>query len=50
MNQYLEYGASNHLLQFVKRDLKVPEYLAGCKALGLVSHCGHKLKTPILAF
>ena len=38
MNQYLEFGASNHLLQAVKRDLKVPEYLAGCKALGLVSH------------
>lgn len=38
MNQYLEFGASNCLLQVVKSDLKVPEYLAGCKALGLVFH------------
>ena len=38
MNQYLEFGASNCLLQAVKSDLKVPEYLAACKALGLVSH------------
>ena len=55
MNQYLEFDASNCLLQAVKSDLKVPEYLAGCKALGLVSHlimlplC-HKLRTLILAF
>ena len=38
MNQYLEFGASNHLLQAVKSDLEVPEYLAGCKSLRLVSH------------
>ena len=38
MNQYLEFGVSNSLLQAVKSDLKVPEYLAGCKALRLVSH------------
>ena len=38
MNQYLEFDASNGLLQAVKSDLKVPEYLAGCEALGLVSH------------
>ena len=38
LNQYLEFDACNCLVQAVKSDLKVPEYLAGCEALGLVSH------------
>ena len=38
MNQYLEFDASNCLLQAVKSNLRVPEYLAGCKALELISH------------
>jgi len=31
------YGASNRLLQSILHDLKTPEYLAGVKALGLIS-------------
>lgn len=37
MKGYLEISADNRLLQAVKADLNTEEYLAGCKALGLVS-------------
>ena len=37
MKAFLEFGASNRLLQAVQFDLGIQEYLAGCKALGLVS-------------
>lgn len=37
MTNYLQSGASNRLLKAVQSDLQVPEYIAGCKALGLVS-------------
>ncbi|WAR31189.1 hypothetical protein MAR_033731, partial [Mya arenaria] len=38
MIEFLEtYGAENRLLKAVLFDLKVPEYIAGVKALGLVS-------------
>ena len=30
------HGSLNRLLQAVLSDLKVPQYIAGCKALGLV--------------
>jgi hypothetical protein len=31
------YGASNRLLQSILHDLRIQEYLAGVKALGLIS-------------
>lgn len=37
IEQYLEGAASNKLLKAVLFDIKIPEYQAGCKALGLVS-------------
>ena len=37
VQEYLQGGHQNRLLQSVKHDINVPEYLAGCKALGLVS-------------
>ncbi|WAR22430.1 hypothetical protein MAR_016404 [Mya arenaria] len=38
MIEFLEtYGAENRLLKAVLFDLKVPEYIAGIKALGLIS-------------
>ena len=37
MKEYLEGHRTNGLLQSVLHDLKVPEYVAGCKALGLIS-------------
>lgn len=36
--KYLESGADNRLLKAVLYDMKVPHYLAGCKALGLISY------------
>ncbi|XP_060574411.1 uncharacterized protein LOC132732081 [Ruditapes philippinarum] len=35
--EYLEGGDTNRLLKAVKHDLNVPQYRAGCRALGLVS-------------
>ena len=37
LQTFLEGNAQNRLLHAVLHDLKVPAYLAGCKALGLVS-------------
>ena len=38
--EFLEvWGAVNQLLWAVIADLTVPEYIAGCRALGLVSKC-----------
>ncbi|XP_072170908.1 uncharacterized protein [Diadema setosum] len=38
MTSFLDsYGASNKLLKCVEADLKEPFYLAGCRALGLIS-------------
>ena len=37
LTSFLNGNATNRLLQAVLFDLKVPEYLAGCKALGLIS-------------
>ena len=38
--EFLEaWGAVNQLLRAVIADLKVPQYIAGCRALGLVSKC-----------
>ncbi|XP_071149165.1 uncharacterized protein [Mytilus edulis] len=37
MSAYLEAGASNRLLLALQFDLQIPEYVAGCKALGLIS-------------
>ena len=37
LSSFFEGNADNKLLRFVAYDLKVPEYLAGCKALGLIS-------------
>ncbi|XP_053392120.1 uncharacterized protein LOC128554835 [Mercenaria mercenaria] len=34
---YLRIESSNRLLAAVKHDISIPEYLAGCKALGLIS-------------
>ena len=36
--EYLNGDNSNRLLRFVKFDMETPEYVAGCKALGLVSY------------
>ena len=36
IQSYLEGGATNKLLKAVLHDIKLPEYLAGAKALGLV--------------
>ena len=38
LNTFLETNATNKLLKSVKYDLNVSQYLAGCKALGLVSY------------
>ena len=38
LNEYLESNANNKLLKAVAFDLRVPEYIAGCKALGLISY------------
>ena len=38
LNTFLESNATNKLLKSVKYDLNIPQYLAGCKALGLVSY------------
>ena len=37
MTEYLSTNATNRLLKSVLHDLKCPELLAGCKALGLIS-------------
>ena len=37
MCRFLEGHQANRLLQAVLQDLKTPQYLAGCKALGLIS-------------
>jgi hypothetical protein len=37
MIQFLNGGDSNKLLKSVKHDLRIQEYLSGCRALGLVS-------------
>ena len=38
LSTFLEGYAVNKLLKAVQYDMKVPEYMAGCKALGLVSY------------
>ena len=38
LNTFLETNATNKLLKSVKYDLNIPSYLAGCKALGLMSY------------
>jgi hypothetical protein len=38
MKKILEFNDSNRLLRSVKYDLDQPEYVAGCKALGLIAH------------
>lgn len=38
--EFLEvWGAANQLLRAVIADLKVPQFIAGCRALGLISKC-----------
>ena len=37
MCQFLEGNSSNNLLKSVLHDIKVPDFVAGVKALGLVS-------------
>ena len=38
MKKFLEFNDSNRLLRSVKYDLDQPEYVTGCKALGLIAH------------
>lgn len=44
MVDFLEGSHSNRLLQAVLKDMKTPEFVAGCKALGLVSKL---ISTPL---
>ena len=37
IKRFLDLESSNRLLAAVKHDINTPEYLAGCKALGLIS-------------
>lgn len=37
VHYFESYSASNRLLQSILHDLKIQEYLAGVKALGLIS-------------
>ena len=36
MVEFLSVRATNRLLQAVQADLAVPEFIAGCRALGLI--------------
>ena len=38
IQEYLKGDVSNNLLKSISHDIQVPEYLAGCKALGLISY------------